>query len=168
MNIFYLDEDLTLCAQYHTDRHVVKMCTETAQILSSAYYYTGQSAHAPYRLSHGNHPCCVWCRESVNNWLWLRRLGLALCAEYTYRYKKRHKCEDIMEKMAPPALLDVPKTPFRCVMDARYRISPDPVENYRNYYLHEKKHLFFWKGRQTPAWICAHDESGPQPPADQE
>ena len=30
MNIFYLDKEPRLCAQYHVDKHVVKMILETA------------------------------------------------------------------------------------------------------------------------------------------
>lgn len=29
MNIFYLDHNTTKCAQYHNDKHVVKMILET-------------------------------------------------------------------------------------------------------------------------------------------
>jgi hypothetical protein len=32
MNIFYLDEDPKICAQYHCDKHVVKMIIEYAQL----------------------------------------------------------------------------------------------------------------------------------------
>lgn len=70
-----------------------------------------------------------------------------------------------MENMITPALPDVPKTPFQCVMDVQYRISGDPVENYRNYYLLAKSHLFCWKGRDVPEWIRAQSEAEPpQPP----
>lgn len=37
MNIFYLDTDPTKAAQYMTDRHVVKMILESAQLLSTAH-----------------------------------------------------------------------------------------------------------------------------------
>jgi hypothetical protein len=37
MNIFYLDEDPKICAQYHCDKHVVKMIIEYAQLLSTAH-----------------------------------------------------------------------------------------------------------------------------------
>lgn len=38
MNIFYLDGDVTKAAQYHCDKHVVKMVLETAQILCTGIY----------------------------------------------------------------------------------------------------------------------------------
>ena len=33
MNLFYLDEDLDKCAEYHVDNHVNKMILEAAQLL---------------------------------------------------------------------------------------------------------------------------------------
>jgi len=42
MNIFFLDEDPTLSAQYHVDKHVVKMILETAQLLCGAHHVTPQ------------------------------------------------------------------------------------------------------------------------------
>ena len=37
MNIFYLDNDVDVCAQMHVDKHVVKMILEYAQLLSTAH-----------------------------------------------------------------------------------------------------------------------------------
>ena len=33
MNIFILDEDLDKCAEYHVDKHIVKMPLEAGQML---------------------------------------------------------------------------------------------------------------------------------------
>lgn len=41
MNIFYLDQDPKLCAQYHADKHVIKMILESAQLLCTAIRITG-------------------------------------------------------------------------------------------------------------------------------
>ena len=79
MNIFYLDEDTEICAQYHCDKHVVKMILEYAQILCTVLHELGQEA--PYRPTHRNHPCTVWARESLDNWIWLRALCQALNQE---------------------------------------------------------------------------------------
>jgi len=37
MNIFHLHKDPRICAEYHCDKHVVKMILETGQMLSTAY-----------------------------------------------------------------------------------------------------------------------------------
>ena len=72
MNIFFLDENPTLSAQYHVDKHVVKMILETAQLLCGVHHVTAHdSTHVPYKLSHKNHPCSIWCRESLSNYLYL-------------------------------------------------------------------------------------------------
>lgn len=153
MNIFYLDTDAANCAAYHVDKHVVKMTVESTQILCSAYYFTGEGNCSPYKLTHGNHPCCVWARTSLSNWLWLKSLALALCAEYTYRYGRIHKCEAIIRSLKTPALCNKGFTEVACVMDERYKISGDAVENYRNYYRYGKRNLWSWTGRGQPDWL---------------
>jgi hypothetical protein len=95
MNIFVLDWDVKKCATYHNDKHVVKMILETAQLLCGVHWSIG--SEAPYKLSHKNHPCSVWVRQDLNNYLWLCELGLELCKEYSYRYGKRHKTQEIIE-----------------------------------------------------------------------
>ena len=82
MNIFFLDYDTQKCAQYHCDKHVVKMVLETAQLLCGVHHTTPQvTPQVPYKLSHKNHPCAIWCRESLSNYLYLCDLGLELCKE---------------------------------------------------------------------------------------
>ena len=84
MNIFFLDEDPTMSAQYHVDKHVVKMILETAQLLCGVHHATApDNTYVPYKLSHKNHPCSIWARTSLSNYLYLCELGLELCKEYT-------------------------------------------------------------------------------------
>ena len=46
MNIFLLDKDPKIAAQYHCDKHVVKMILESAQMLCSAYQrHFGSETH---------------------------------------------------------------------------------------------------------------------------
>ena len=58
MNIFYLDHDVTNCAQQYCNSHVVKMLLETAQILCSVHHAVETDTHIPYRKTHINHPSC--------------------------------------------------------------------------------------------------------------
>ena len=58
MNIFILDKDPKTAAEYHCDKHVLKMILETAQMLCTAHWETG--GQAPYRATHKNHPCTKW------------------------------------------------------------------------------------------------------------
>ena len=92
MNIFILDQDPVKSAQFQCNKHVVKMCLETAQLLCSVF----PSGLAPYKRTHYNHPCAKWARDSWCNYMWLISHGHALCNEYEYRYNKIHKCQEII------------------------------------------------------------------------
>jgi len=83
MNIFILDNDFKLNAQYHTDKHIIKMITEQNQLLCSAYYFTDSIPDNIYKLTHQNHPCAIWTRKSLSNWKWLKASTISLCDEYT-------------------------------------------------------------------------------------
>ena len=55
MNIFILDKDVKKCAQYHVDKHVVKMILETAQLLCGVHHMLPEpTPDVPYKLSHKN------------------------------------------------------------------------------------------------------------------
>jgi hypothetical protein len=152
MNIFFLDNDVRKCAQYHNDKHVVKMILETAQLLCGAHWVVG--GDAPYKLSHKNHPCSIWVRESLSNYLLLCELGLELCNEYTYRYGKRHKSQEVIEwcvvnKLNIP---DIGLTEQPMAMPDQYKTN-SVVESYRNYYMGEKSGIASWKNREVPNWF---------------
>jgi len=156
MNIFYLDKDPRLAAQYHVDKHVVKMPLETAQLLCSVYHVIGGHPKniIPYKLTHKNHPCSIWARESLSNYLWLVELGLEICKEYTYRYGKQHKSEAVINwcKERKPKIVNISLTPIKQAMPDIFK-NKDPVLAYRNYYLGAKTHLFSWKKRNKPYWV---------------
>ena len=153
MNIFVLDLDPRKCATYHVDKHSTKMCVEYAQLLCGVHWVEG--GEAPYKLSHKNHPSAIWTRECVENYIWLCDLGLELCNEYTYRYGKRHKSQDIIEW----CLLNVPNipekgdiTPFALAMPDECKVG-DAVASYRVYYMVEKRGFANWKNREVPQWF---------------
>ena len=66
MNIFYLDQDIQTCVEYHCDKHVVKMPLETTQMLCTVYHRYG--AIAPYKPVHAKHPCTLWAGNNVLNY----------------------------------------------------------------------------------------------------
>jgi hypothetical protein len=153
MNIFFLDFDTKKCAEYHCDKHVVKMILETAQLLCGSHWVLG--SEAPYKLSHKNHPCSIWVRESLSNYLYLCDLGLELCKEYTYRYGKRHKSQDIIEWCLTnkPNIHDVDFTCPPLAMGDEFKIGNNVIESYRNYYIKAKKDFAVWKNRPIPDWF---------------
>lgn len=170
MNIFYLSEDPDECARWMVDKHVVKMILETAQLLSTAHrvldgdpddgtLHDKLTNELLYKRTHKNHPSAIWARESDGNYRWLYRHLLALLKEYTFRYGKHHAVETkgISGRLRhfPFKIKQGLRTPMPSCMDEEYRISDDPVVNYRNYYVKGKAHLHNWKNRSPPDWITA-------------
>ena len=113
MNIFALSKDPDEAAIQMIDKHIIKMPTETCQMLHTNIIYmeyvqaygkqpqlkdlkrfhkqTDSKLMKPAML---NHPSTIWARQSIANFHWLYQHGLALCEEYTLRYGKRHGSHD--------------------------------------------------------------------------
>ena len=158
MNIFALDESPILAAQYHTDKHVVKMIVETAQMLSTAHRLKGNEEQINnehiYKKAYPNHPCTIWIREKSENYLWAYRLFESLLQEYKYRYGKDHSSVKLVPYLSVlPAKISIgSRTPFAQAMPD-YCKSADSITAYRQYYFIEKGHLFKWTKRNVPEWI---------------
>jgi hypothetical protein len=155
MNIFVLHENTSIASEWSVDKHVVKMPLETAQMLCTAHHKVNADADTPYKATHKNHPCNLWLVESIENYRWLVSLGLSLCNEYSYRYGKIHKCQEVIEwcKVNEPQLPQTNKTEYATAMPDEYKIPNNPILSYRNYYINAKKHIHQWKKRETPQWI---------------
>jgi hypothetical protein len=151
MNIFVLDMDPKICAQYYNDRHTVKIILEAAQLLSNAHWHYGTG---PFRKVFFNHPCSIWARESKANYKWLAQLADELCHEYTFRYNKDHAWHEQIHWLFNniPDLPDIPMTEIRQAMPDYCKIVGNPVQAYRNYYCKEKTHIAVWKNRDIPEW----------------
>ena len=154
MNLFPLDSDLTKCAEYTVDRHCVKILLEDCQVLSNCY----PQDIALYKHTHKNHPMSIWVQESLSNFNWAIQYGLALSAEYSFRYNKIHKCHSVLEyyRNFQPKLKDIGPTRMpRCFGEFKGKIpeTDDVVNDYRLYYKLAKNHLFHWKNRNVPEWL---------------
>ena len=97
MNLFLLSSSKRKGARMHCNRHVVKMILETTQLLWTAVHVGGVDVEKlpikAYRKTHMWHPTAIWVRKTPKNWAFAVAFGLELCAEYTRRYGKVHKCE---------------------------------------------------------------------------
>lgn len=151
MNIFILDENPQIAAQYMCNAHVVKMILETAQLLSSAAKFHGSQEPFLYKETHKNHPCTLWAKETKANFLWLKIHGLALSNEYSYRYGKIHKSQTIIEKVNINNIPNGNLTKFAIVMPEKYK-KENAVDSYRSYYLGEKRSFAKWTRREPPDW----------------
>jgi len=181
MNIFYLDSDASLAAKYHVDKHVVKMILESAQLLCTSHRIldgspkkvsrttkTGKVREVTsyllqdskkdsilYSATHINHPCTIWCRETINNYMWLYQLFVELCDEYTYRYNKKHKTDILLRdvlKQHPRNMSRIEFTRPAQAMPDDYK-SSDSVEAYRTYYMADKRKFAKWTKRDVPQWF---------------
>lgn len=160
MFIFYLSEDPKEAAQYHVDKHVVKMIVESAQMLCTAHrLLDSNQSDILYKTTHKNHPCAIWCRESVQNYNWLYRLFVSLCDEYTFRYGKTHltdrKLRNILSN-PPKNIKDVGPTLIAQAMPQELK-QENPVSAYRQYYIKEKTRFAFWTKRDKPIWFNNND-----------
>jgi hypothetical protein len=162
MNIFFLDEDIKTCAEYHVDKHVVKMRVELAQLACTAHYIGGTNPeHIPWRPTHRNHPSAIWTRETIQNYSYVVLLGLALCDEFEHRFGKKHQVtREVLDWLSNnlPNLPDKKFTPPLLAMDDKFKIKavncvPDVVDNYRNYYIEGKTHLIKYTNRKIPNWL---------------
>lgn len=158
MNIFYLDHDPTACAQYHGDKHVVKMILETAQLLCSAHHLHHSPADNLYRLTHQNHPSARWVRAAKSHYDWTYRLFVALCQEYTHRYGKVHLTEQKLKETLAfcPITHDDTFSPPPLVMPDEFHrdtnTPDDVVHAYRQYYKTAKADLMVYTNRTPPFW----------------
>lgn len=181
MNIFALYKCPLKSAQHMIDKHVVKMPTESCQMLHTNalhYQFVCEKGFEPtlrqlkdYHAEIGselmkpamlNHPSTIWARESPANARWLYAHSMALCGEYTGRYNKTHGSEQrILDTPLDFMELDGELTVLRIAMADGYRI---PVEDeydwnyvtksYRHYYLEGKYDFATWK-RNRPDWFPA-------------
>jgi hypothetical protein len=142
LNIFVLDEDPVKAAEYHCNKHVVKMILECTQMLSTVHWHyleqelkskngpeifnerdkflyikenSDEDKHPPYKMTHIHHPCTVWTSLTYSNYMWHIELAQALLCEYTKRYKKIHKLATGIKWLADHPPIGIPvmyRTPF--------------------------------------------------------
>ena len=162
MNIFYLDHDPVTAARAMTDKHIVKMILESAQLLSTAHRVldgrpttklsksgaklTRYDHPLPlYQATHINHPSAIWVRESADNYAWLYSHFLALCVEYSGRYGgKVHKSYTDLNHYLQPLPMNIPQrgaTPVKLAITDTSWHRDCPVQSYRAYYVGEKLKL---------------------------
>ena len=178
MNIFALSRNPAEAAQQMIDKHVVKMPTETCQMLHTNILYM------QYVKEHGkepqlkdlkafhlatesklmkpamlNHPSTIWARQTYANWNWLYEHGLALCDEYTYRYEKKHgtlqrilECipyfDVVFEHTFPKKRLQ----PVSIAMFDKYRIPNDMEVHNWDYVIRSYRHYYLEGKWRFASW----------------
>ena len=158
MNIFYFYDSTVESAIAQPDKMLVKMPLETAQMLCTAHREIDGDEYADkvglYKRAYWNHPCTVWARESKLNYLWLYVHFIALGSEYKFRYGREHasitKLKEPLKKI--PNITKKNMTPPAQAMPDIYK-NTDPIQAYRDYYLHEKQRFAVWKNRPIPSFM---------------
>ena len=86
-------------------------------------------------------------------------LGLELSKEYTHRYGKRHKSQEVIGWciINKPNIPDIGFTEPAKAMPDEYKVD-SVVHSYRNYYMGEKYSFAKWKNRETPNWFKFNEE----------
>lgn len=182
MNIFVLDTDPKKAAEYHCNKHVVKMILESCQMLCGAHWYgmirsSGKSMAdfkkpslaaefcknnfesskiPPWTFTHVRHPCSVWTAETIQNYQWHLILARSLLDEYTLRYGKKHSSEKVWQWLLEnsPMLPSTTLTQHPQCMPDECKVPNDPVSAYRKYYINHKKRFAVWEPRaKKPYWF---------------
>jgi hypothetical protein len=123
---------------------------------------TKGSGERGFRPVHIHHPCTVWVRASLGNYLWACDLAIAIGREYEYRWPGHgeHSClkHALWLRAHPPVLPLKPLRDFAIAMDAKYRVSSDPVECYIAYFQGSKaeRGLLKYTRREFPE--CLKEE----------
>ena len=182
MNIFALSKNPVEAARQMIDKHVVKMPTESCQMLhTNALHFHYVSIYgveptlAELKKFHThinsklmkpamlNHPSTIWARENPHNADWLMQHALALCEEYTHRYKKTHGTyARILQTWEDNFMGEgcwKKATPVSIAMADEYRLPQEKhtwdfvIRSYQHYYREGKWSFAYWLRRDNPDWF---------------
>lgn len=152
MNLFYLHENLDICAKMHISKHVPKMILESAQLMCNTVQVCKFIGYVPRKLTKEelyiantsradyykpislNHPCSIWVRTSFENYAWTGKYAHSLFKEFG----KPHKSMEVIRSLPiPQNLPSVGLTPHASAMPDEYKTT-SIIESYRHYYIIEK------------------------------
>ncbi len=138
------------------------MIIETAQMLYSAHWTLNPEGLLPtaYRLAHKNHPCSIWARTSLENYLWLCSLGVWLCKEYKHRYgdHKEHKTQAHIQWLIDNPPITIPNISMTIpaqAMPDEYK-DEDPILAYQTFYREsklKKRNIVKYTKRDWPEFL---------------
>ena len=161
MNIFHLHKDPKTCAEYHCDKHVVKMILETGQMLSTAYRRHFHECHYYgvdlYKTAYPKHPMTIWVGDRGENFKWTMELLKHLLDQYELRFNKVHSTSRIFYLLDKRykywrELKGSFSEPPQCMPDKCKH--PDYITAYRIYYVNEKKDFAKYTKVATPHFMC--------------
>lgn len=149
-NLFFLDEDPTLAAQYLCDTHAVITPLKAAILVNRAWDLTSSYLEGCL-ISPGQ---LKWMVESPANMAWVIHHGLASADEYSKRYPGRcHASRLVLLQFKIRRILPPPSehTPFPQNFPPKFK-NADPVQGYRSYYRTESHWVASWARGTKPTW----------------
>ena len=183
MNIFILSEQINPQAHYaqqaefHIDKHVVKMIAESVQIAVTVLsnlpeIEVGVFPCKPLGKGHAKHPCVEWASASLTNLNYVICLARALCKEHQYRYplSPEHAYSAWithawyrMATLGYGTTAPLPTSFAVAVKDVSKRSTSvdhlQAMHTYRRYYFSDKAGFASWKKRQKPVWWILMEET---------
>jgi len=152
MNVFACHPDPVIAATWLADQHVVKMVTETAQILSTVLHIQGDLGQGLFKPTHKGHPCVVVANKDNGYFSWTLRHGIALADEYTTRFGRTHASLKVLETVASlrPVIQQKPEM-WALAMPKGFD-QPDVHSLYRAYLSSKYGAWHERGGRATPRW----------------
>jgi hypothetical protein len=163
MNIFAVHANPGVAARSLPDKLVVKMPTESLQLLTPwAYNKHGAYIQKPDGTNYGikgfaHHPCAKWLYESPANVHWLLEHAFGMADEYWQRYNKYHGTLHGLNQIRTLVYKNHNKdnskdhTPFVMAMPEEFKVPGDPVTAYRNY-INGYKGYAEWRYSKKPDW----------------
>ena len=163
MNIFAVNDDPLLAARDLPDKLVIKMPTESLQLLTPWAFnahsaYTQKTDGTNYGIKgFAHHPCAKWLYESPSNVHWLLEHAFGMADEYWRRYNKDHGTLYGLNQIRTLVYKNHNKenskdhTPFVQAMPEEFKIPNDPVTAYRNY-INGYKGYAEWRYSEKPNW----------------
>jgi hypothetical protein len=165
VNIFAVNDNPVLAAQDLPDKLIVKMPTESLQLLTPwAFNAHGVYTQKPDGANYGikgfaHHPCAKWLYESPANVSWLLDHAIAMSDEYTKRYGKQHGVNYGLQQIDEFFVLHygdtrtkwADHTSFVQAMPEEFKIAGDGVTAYRNY-INGYKGYAEWRYSEKPGW----------------
>jgi hypothetical protein len=182
MNIFILSESPQEAAQLQCDKHINKMCVESAQMLSTAHrVLDGHKVKRPsksgkrlvdywihpdsvledklYKAVHVTHPCTIWTMISDSNYQWHYQHWVELSKEFEFRYGKPHGSyellnDDLNKFPNNIKIGGLSRFPLAMKSNPECMFEDDPVKSYRLFYQTKQERFSMrWTKRQVPEWF---------------
>lgn len=125
MNIFCINDNPIIAARELANRHVLKMGLESINMLfiplknQLNLTLPNNQQGIEFKITHINHPCSIWARESKENYEWLLKHTREILNQYRIRYKRTHVAEKyysfIIDNYLNLKFNQINRTPFaRC------------------------------------------------------